>query len=82
MKKTKWSDSVKVIKQGEEGALLYLYHLNIISELTIDEKTSRAVAKIRDITRRYLQYRFKNQPSCFSVVQNERSTLRRSGGVA
>ena len=26
MKKTKWSDPVKVVKQGEEGALLYLYH--------------------------------------------------------
>src|ERR1044072_5906209 len=26
MKKTKWSDPVKVVKQEEEGALLYLYH--------------------------------------------------------
>src|ERR1043165_6244246 len=26
MRKTKWSDPIKVIKQGEEGALLYLYH--------------------------------------------------------
>ena len=26
MKKTKWSDPVKVVKQGEEDALLFLYH--------------------------------------------------------
>ena len=60
----------------------YLYHLNIIAELTIDGKTSRAAAKIREIARRYLQYRFKNQPSRFNVVQNERPTVRRSSGVA
>ena len=59
-----------------------LYHLNIIAELTIDGKTSRAAAKIREITRRYLQYRFRNQLSCFNVVQNERPTLRRSSRVA
>src|ERR1043165_7601786 len=60
----------------------YLYHLNIIAELTIDGKTSRAAAKIREITRRYLQYRFRNQPSRFNVVQDERPTLRRSKAVA
>src|ERR1043165_2835879 len=60
----------------------YLYHLNIIAELTIDGKTSRAAAKIREITRRYLQYRFKGQPSRFNVVPDEHPTLRRSSGVA
>ena len=60
----------------------YLYHLNIIVELTIDGKTSRAAAKIREITRRYLQHRFKGQPSRFNVIEDERPTLRRSSGVA
>ena len=26
MRKTKWNEPVKVIKQGEEGPLLFLYH--------------------------------------------------------
>ena len=60
----------------------YLYHLNIIAELIIDGKTNRAAVKIREITRRYLQYRFKNQPFHFNIVQNERPALRRSSGVA
>jgi len=59
----------------------YFYHLNIIAELTIDSKTSRATAKIHEITRQYLQYCFKDQLSRFNIVQNERSTLRRSSGM-
>jgi len=42
MKKTKWNDPVKVVKQGEEGALLYLYY---------DDLTARHLGEKKMINR-------------------------------
>src|ERR1044071_2554880 len=45
----------------------YLYHLGAIIDITADGKTARAAEKVTELTRRYLKYRVRKQPSRFTI---------------